>query len=326
MQRHFRIIVLSCLLAFAACSAVQPALKTLAIAFGQDLISSASVNYSPRYAEQVESLLLALARKGTGLDLEPRLAATGYQPPGPDYNGRQQNSQDNKAYSASESYDPDYDYYDSAGYDDPGYTSSDYDSGDYSGDYDGLALDVAIFVQRAGSTTLEPLEDGDVLYDGGFDPARGDLLRFAFLSNQDTHVYVIGIDATGYVAQIFPDPEEGTGSFVQGQREYRVPQNGQWWGLDAQAGVEQVFFVASATPREDIEQVVNGLLRQPRQLATNRYEPVRRPAIVRTRGLVKVGGSQPAANQGMLTKATYYSPEQTSEVVLTRWFMHESRL
>lgn len=311
MLRKASIVLLSAF-CVAACAAVQPALKTLAIAFGQDLIASASVNYTPRYAEQVESLLVALAREGTGLDVEPQLTASGYRPPPRDYETYGNTA--NVEYAEDE-------YADLIPYEE------DYDDGYPAGTGSGLALDAAILVQRAGSATLETIRDGDVLRDGGDDPARGDLLQFYFRSNREAWVYVIGIDATGYVAQIFPDTSGGPGNPVAADREYVTPPGNQRWGLDSQAGVEQVYFVASEFPRDDIEQVINGLLTQPRQISTNQYRPVRRPAVVRTRGLVKVG----SPGNGQMTKAvpasdTWYAPEASSEVVLTRWFVHESVL
>ncbi|MEM9741323.1 MAG: DUF4384 domain-containing protein [Pseudomonadota bacterium] len=58
-----------------------PALTALAVSFGQDLLAAASVNYTPRYAVQVESLLAALASHSTGLNFQPQLVQAGYQPP-----------------------------------------------------------------------------------------------------------------------------------------------------------------------------------------------------------------------------------------------------
>ena len=53
----------------AACQAVLPALAQLGVAFGQDVLSATSVNYTPRYAVQVEQLLVAMAREMTGVQL-----------------------------------------------------------------------------------------------------------------------------------------------------------------------------------------------------------------------------------------------------------------
>lgn len=310
MKRWLAVLTLSA--SAAGCAAVQPALETLAIAFGQDLISSASANYTPRYATEVESLLVALARKGTGLDLEPQLHEADYRRP-----PRGGEAHGGDAYAEEE-------YADMVPYESGAGEGYGYPADGYAG----LALDAAIFVRRSGATTLETVYDGDVLYDGGPDPASGDLLQFYFSSNRDAWVYVIGIDATGYVAQIFPDPAAGLGNPVQAGREYVLPGGNQWWGLDAQPGAEQVYFVASEMPRDDIEQVIERLLAQPREISGAGYVPVRRPAVVRTRGLVRVGDAagSPAGMPSAPAGDTWYAPASSSEVVLTRWFLHESRL
>src|SRR5690554_596715 len=69
----------------AGCANVAPRLTNLAVAFAQDLLAAVSVNYSPRYATQVEELLVALAREVSSLPLEAQLAHSGYRPPPPDY-------------------------------------------------------------------------------------------------------------------------------------------------------------------------------------------------------------------------------------------------
>ena len=55
------------------------------MAFGQDLLAATAVNYTPRYAIEVENLLAAMARHATGLQFQGQLAQAGYQPPAPDY-------------------------------------------------------------------------------------------------------------------------------------------------------------------------------------------------------------------------------------------------
>ena len=55
----------------AGCATIAPALSSVVSMFAQGLITSASTNYSPRYAAQVEALLVALLREGTGIRVEP---------------------------------------------------------------------------------------------------------------------------------------------------------------------------------------------------------------------------------------------------------------
>ena len=56
----------------SSCASVAPVLTNAAIKFGQDLIQVASHNTSPRYAEELEELLLALLRDQTGIDIEKK--------------------------------------------------------------------------------------------------------------------------------------------------------------------------------------------------------------------------------------------------------------
>ena len=73
------------IVAVAGCEAMAPALTQLGIAFGQNFMAASSANYSPRYAVQVEQLLVAMAREMSGLQFQAQLAASGYVPPPPRY-------------------------------------------------------------------------------------------------------------------------------------------------------------------------------------------------------------------------------------------------
>jgi hypothetical protein len=72
-------------LGMSSCETVAPALLKLGLSFGQDLLAAASVNYAPRYASQLETLLTVLASEVTGMKFEARLARQGYQPPPSEY-------------------------------------------------------------------------------------------------------------------------------------------------------------------------------------------------------------------------------------------------
>lgn len=369
------------------CNAVMPAFNALALAFGQNLIAATSVNYAPYYAQEMEALLVALARTTTGLELQATLAQSGYQPPQPSYAANQpQNNpygqqstqgnsqsnpygQQNDPYAqqsdpsaqsnnpyAQQSNDP---YAQQSN--DPYAQSSDpyaqqtpppSQSGDpyaeqadpYAQSSDPYAqqnnpyatrgiqpieLEANILAQRAGSTRLFAIEDGEVLRDGGNDPASGDLLKVQFKVNCACHVYVIGVDATGYVAQIYPDAEEGHSNPVAAGRDYLVPEGPEdWWGMDSFKGVEQVFFIASYTRREDIEQVLSRMANQPRNVSLQSYQPVTEAAYApSTRGLVKVRKDpvsvKTASGTQSFTPTLFASEETTGEVVVTRWFRHE---
>lgn len=374
------------LTAAAGCQTVAPALTSLLVAFGQDLLAATAVNHTPRYAVEVENLLTVLARHATGLEFQNQLLQAGYQPPPPKYAQTDQSGYAQQSgygqygqsgsYGQQDSYEQtgSYGQTDPSSYDDPyaaqppqaapgdpnagtaqsggyGYGQATY-AGGYTPPADSgyqdpytipaggyqtrsasagpVSLGVALLARRAGTTTLATVEDGDTLRDGRGDPGRGDLLRVHFQSNCACWVYVIGIDATGYVAQIFPDPDSSLGNPVTAGRNYLLPDGDQWWGLDDQRGIEQVYFVAAREPRPDIEAAIARLAAQPRQLATAEYRPVSEPAIVPgTRGLVKVAVAAPVevpvsnAAPAQVTPAIFTNEDDDTDLVITRWFRHE---
>lgn len=350
-MRWLRAGVCAVTLTAAGCQAITPALTSLIMAFGQDLLAATAVNYSPRYAVEVENLLAVLARHATGLEFQGQLDQAGYQPPPPSYAQRQ------------ESYDPygQQSGYQTGGYQDPyaaqtpAYGQAVYQdpysapqdepvpgyqdpyavpAGGYQTRSAGadapVSLGVALLAQRAGSNQLEAIDDGDTLVDGRGEPSRGDLLRVHFQANCACWVYVVGIDATGYVARIFPDPDGALNNPVTPGANYLMPGGSQWWALDDQRGVEQIYFIASREPRPDIEAAIEQLAGQPRQLNTGSYQPVSEPAIVPvTRGLVKVEAPAPvavpmgSAAPAVVTPTIFSNAEQDTDVVVTRWFHHE---
>ncbi|MEM9621719.1 MAG: DUF4384 domain-containing protein [Pseudomonadota bacterium] len=183
--------------------------------------------------------------------------------------------------------------------------------------------------QPAGTQGLQTIEDGAVLRDGGSDPALGDLIKAYFRVNCACYVYVIGVDATGYVAQIFPDTQTGQANPVVADAEYILPEAaGDWWALDTYKGIEQVFFVASYVQRSDIEEVLGRLANLPRQVQPQSFQPVVEPALVpATRGLVRVktAAVQVTSTAGdfAITPEMFKGADGEGSVVVTRWFNHE---
>jgi len=193
---------------------------------------------------------------------------------------------------------------------------------------DALALDTALLALINGVERPISLEDGAILTDGRGDPTRGDKIKVHFQTNCRCFVYVVGVDATGFVAQIFPDPDSNVGNPVQAQRDYVLPAGDQWWGLDEQRGIEQIFFVASQTQRTDIEQAVAQLAKQPRNMVVADPLAVTTPAIIPpTRGLVKVQAPDVVLELGQqrtkVSPVSFAATLQGSDLAVTRWFRHQ---
>lgn len=324
-------LVLAGLTCVVGCASVAP-LAPLAVKWGADLISAAANNYSPQYSRQVESLLLAvysdqLAKRTPGQQAGqapyPTAAGQGQPYPEPTYPASPAQSDPYPTLGAATGspYPPASSLTGSqAAYPAATATSS-------------IVLDVAILAQRASDraarrTEPAPIQDGEVLRDGGSDPRKGDVVKFSFRTNCDCYVYVVGVDATGYVARVFP---EKSGKPVRANQQYVVPQGTTWYGLDQYKGTEQVFFIASRRPRADIESSLQQLSRTGRSSLSRNYRPVREAALpdAATRGLVKVqmGTKSTVSTESgqpySFTPQAFAAQPGSDDVVVTRWFRHE---
>jgi Domain of unknown function (DUF4384) len=309
----------------AGCAQLAP----IAVKLGADLISAAANNYSQQYSRQLETLLLAVfteqaAKRFPGQAASGPGQAAAYPPvagqePYPPMSGL--NARPAPA-------DP---YPSTGGGQSP--SGSTYPSPSLASS-PAVVLDVAILAQRASAraarrTEPVPLRDGDVLRDGAGDPRKGDVVKFSFRTNCDCYVYVIGVDATGYVVRVFP--EKSGKAVVRANRQYVVPEGSSWYGLDEYKGTEQVFFIASRRPRPDIEASLGQLAKTGRSSLARGYRPVREAAVpdAASRGLVKVQMGTKSTVQSesgephAFTPQAFVAQQGADDVVVTRWFRHE---
>jgi hypothetical protein len=293
-----------------SCASVAPILTAAATKFAQDLLAAATHNVSPGYSQELELLLLALLEETTDIRIPssqdtPEYAA--YSEPG------EYRDQSTEEYSYTSDYDPE------------AYSES-------RGIEQAISMDVGLHAQRmrpGGEIFLEAIEDGATLFDGRGNPEAGDKLKVSFRPNCDCFVYVIGIDATGFVAQIFPDPDSSIGNPVEAGKEYMFPQGDMWWGLDDFRGVETVYFFASYTRRTDIEQLVENLASTERRVPED-YRAVEIPPVIPpTRGMVKVSAASPTELTTMggvqqeVTPTAFTAQLAGVDLVVTRWFHHQ---
>jgi hypothetical protein len=191
-----------------------------------------------------------------------------------------------------------------------------------------LHLDVALLKQKtvAGRQVLEPLEDGAHLRDGRGDPQAGDRFRIAFRSSENAFVYILGVDATGWVMPLFPSVHSRHVNPVEKGREHQLPDPAYAYSLNTYRGVEHVYFIASEAARPDIESLLEAFAgkEQPPPAGNDR---VSETAVV-SRGFEEVAlgldilvettfGSQ------AVTPAAFLSSEAGNDLVITRWFRHE---
>ncbi len=340
-------LVLGGLICVAGCGSIAP-LAPLALKWGADLISAAANNYSPQYSQQLESLLLAVysdqvAKRTPGQQIGqagqaayPSPAGQAQPYPEPAYPAAPTQADPYPPIGAAASNTP---YPSQAAssanpYPSPSQASSLTSQPGYGASASSaIVLDVAILAQRASDraarrTEPQPIQDGEVLRDGGSDPRKGDVVKFSFRTNCDCYVYVIGVDATGYVARVFPDK---AGKPVRANQQYVVPQGTAWYGLDQYKGTEQVFFIASRRPRPDMEKSLQQLAQTPRASLSRNYRAVREAALpdAATRGLVKVNmgtKSTVSSESGQpysFTPQAFAAQPGTDDVAVTRWFRHE---
>jgi hypothetical protein len=304
-----KIVFMVCLLSssfLVGCEAVGPVLSKAVLAFGQSFLSQTSNNYAPEYAQSVNNLLLTVAEIATGQPFTQSLTAS------------------NDDEYATEYVDESVDY-------DSSDTDQDYvEPNDSYGSELALALDVALLAQtvvQSGESLLRPIQDGEVLYSAVEDPVRGDKIKLHFKPNCDCFLYIIGIDSTGWVTPMLPEPLQATIQ-LSANRSYLLPEGNEWWGLDEYQGVEHIYFVMTREQNLELEQALEALP-QARPAPPPDYQPVVQPAMLSTRGMVKVQSDAPTAiptqyggNQ-MATAETFSADILTGDLVVTRWFQHQ---
>jgi len=102
---------------------------------------------------------------------------------------------------------------------------------------------------------VKPLADGSLL-------RSGDHVGIAFRSESDAYVSVLWWDSTGAVGRLFPNPKltEGTGEIKAGQTYWLPSQQGErWYVLDDKPGEETIYFMASRSRNQKIEELYDRL-------------------------------------------------------------------
>jgi hypothetical protein len=346
-----------------------PAMTNAVVGFGQDVLAAASQNFAPQYASAMQNLFFAMAETATGMPFTQPTADAGHGQQGSyGDDGYGQRPYDPGAYEyeaygqPGDSHAPGWQEDHLGAYQDEDWA----DAGQYAGQpveppqqqayhppqqqayyspqqqphqlqpayapSPGVGLEVALLAQQRlpdGQVRLRPVIDGEVLRDGRGDPARGDKVKILFTANCACYVYVIGVDATGYVAQIYPQGDIRAPARVTAHQQHLVPEGSIWWGLDDTRGIEHIYFIASRERRRDIEDLVAQMAGQRPSLPAS-YRAVREPAIVPvTRGLVQVQSAPPTAVSSdfgtpqQVSPTMFQSTVRDADLVITRWFRHE---
>lgn len=174
-----------------------------------------------------------------------------------------------------------------------------------------------------------PIGDGSTLLDNGGQD-KSDRFKVSFIANCDCYVYVIGIDSTGYVANIYPG-RSGADSvaLIEKNRNYVFPESlDQWLVLDTQKGIETVYFLFSRNPRENVLASLESLQGMSVVKNTETASAIEKPLLLNsdlsdgsTRGIRVLTIPNKPENYG---STTYESVSLADEggVLVTRWFNH----
>ncbi len=200
-----------------------------------------------------------------------------------------------------------------------------------------LELDVAVMREeiKDGRPIPVPVLDGEVLYDRFGSHGDGDNLKLNFRTNADCYVYVIAIDGTSWAQPVFPSEYAGYTNPVRPNTVYTIPEGSNWIPLDSYRGIEHLYFLASRTPRPDLERALVEIAAHVRPEDSQRA-PGERPLLAQVqsdapiaRGLDKArvssfAGVQSSNGQDHTVPAqAFFASRADGDVLVTRWFRHE---
>ena len=138
-------------------------------------------------------------------------------------------------------------------------------------------------------------------------------------------MYIAQLDATGKMDPILPSRFTSYRNPIRPGTLHDIPSGTNWFYLDANFGVETIYFIASQTPRPDIEQLFIQLESTNRTLIQQNKVSMDSAYVV-TRGIggMRPGGSQPVSfqngSQGQFSSTLIQSIQ--ADFVMTRWFHH----
>ena len=186
-----------------------------------------------------------------------------------------------------------------------------------------LALDVAI-VRQLGDGDLEALDNGAVVYDGDGDPSAADKLQIFFRPNVEAYVYVVSVDATGWVQPIFPNAFPDSQNPLPAGSTTLIPGAGYWLTLDQWKGTEHLYFIASHERRYELETQLADFAQRTRPVADDpvaiSVPSVVEQAFIQERGFL---GVRPGEATTIAAKPTAHSFGVPGvDLVVTRFFDH----
>lgn len=179
-----------------------------------------------------------------------------------------------------------------------------------------------------------PVVDGEVLYDRFGTHEEGDSLKLCFRTSLDCWVYILSIDGTGYAQPIFPSTFAGFTNPVKANQPYMFPDGNEWIPLDSHRGVEHLYFLASRTPRPDLDQALTTIAACVREEDSVRHQD-RKEELAQVQSAAPVSGgfdkTRTSTVPGVENKqgekfpveAQIFANKTAADIVVTRWFRHQ---
>ncbi|KAB2965760.1 MAG: DUF4384 domain-containing protein [Thermoanaerobaculia bacterium] len=121
-----------------------------------------------------------------------------------------------------------------------------------------IRLTLRVEVERNGK--LEGVAEGDQL-------RSGERLQVQVSADRDLYLYLVQFFADGSTAVLHPEERD---HLLPGGYTLRLPAAGSWFQLDDATGSENLYFVASERPIDEVDSVVATRLRQIRTSSGSR--------------------------------------------------------
>lgn len=180
-------------------------------------------------------------------------------------------------------------------------------------------IDIVQEIEHNGQITSRILDDGDVL-------RSSDNYKFQVGCNLDCYAYIAQLDATGKMDPILPSAYVDSINPLSADSIYSLPGNDNWFYLDNNTGLEQVYFIFSKTPRDDIEEIFQQLTSENQNLKQVEKVSIQEKMTL-TRGIAGVRrGNTQTVQQSNGSTGQYISTVingSGADLVLTRWFKHQ---
>jgi hypothetical protein len=181
-----------------------------------------------------------------------------------------------------------------------------------------VEIDVLKEVYENGSYFAKPVKNGDTL-------TEQDNYKVQYFCNMECFVYIAQLDSIGKLEPIIPSDFVAWSNPMASNKLYSVPAGNNWFFLDQNKGVEQIFFIVSRTQRPDIEQLFRKISAENRTLKQQAPVTIDQP-LYTTRGIagVREGRQQKVTfqngSQGRYDATLFESVQ--ADFVVTRWFYH----